>query len=254
MAEVTEPGEQTSAVSGDGLLPDDQGEGDVVGPSEATSNPPNTAHHASDLDQASGSSKDEGPHRFRTLSDIYRSTEEVHDFEYSGVCMLAADEPINVEQALEESCWKNAMNAKMESIIQNKTWIPADLPKGHKAIGLKWVFKVKRDPSGHIVKQKARLVAKGYAQVQGVDYDEVFAPVARLETVRLFLALAAQWEWEVHHMDAKSAFLNGDLQEEVYVQQPPGFSDPKTAGKVLRLKKALYGLKQAPRAWNARLD
>ena len=87
-----------------------------------------------------------------------------------------------------------------------------------------------------------------------MDYDEAFAPVARLETVRLFLALAAQWEWEVHHMDVKSAFLNGDLQEEVYVQQPPGFSDPKTAGKVLRLKKALYGLKQATRAWNARLD
>jgi hypothetical protein len=116
------------------------------------------------------------------------------------------------------------------------------------------VFKVKRDPAGNIVKHKARLVAKGYAQIQGVDYDEVFAPMARLETVRLLLALAAQGKWEVHHMDVKSAFLNGDLHEEVYVQQPPGFSQSNSHGKVLRLKKALYGLKQAPRAWNARLD
>jgi len=87
------------------------------------------------------------------------------------------------------------------------------LPKGHKAIGLKWVFKVKRDAAGNIVKYKARLVAKGYAQKQGVDYDEVYAPVARIETVRILLALAANGDWEVHHMDVKSAFLNGDLQE-----------------------------------------
>lgn len=94
------------------------------------------------------------------------------------------------------------------------------------------MFKVKKDPSGKIVKHKARLVVKGYAQVQGVDYDEVFAPVARMETVRLLLALAAQGEWQVHHMDVKSAFLNGNLEEEVYVHPPPGFSDPKHSGKV----------------------
>jgi hypothetical protein len=107
---------------------------------------------------------------------------------------------------------------------------------------------VKRDPEGNIVKHKARLVAKGYAQRQGVDFEEVFAPVARLETVRLMLALAAQGGWEVHHMDVKSAFLNGELSEEVYVHQPPGFQNPKYPGKVLKLNKALYGLKQAPRA------
>jgi hypothetical protein len=109
------------------------------------------------------------------------------------------------------------------------------------------VFKVKKYPEGKIVKYKARLVAKGYAQQQGVDFDEVFAPVARLETLRVLLALAAQGGWQVHHMDVKSAFLNGDLTETVYVQQPPGF-------KVDSENKALYGLKQAPRAWNARLD
>jgi len=97
-------------------------------------------------------------------------------------------------------------------------------------------------------------VAKGYVQRQGVDFEEVFAPVARLESVRLMLAIAAHWSWPVHHMDVKSAFLNGDLKEEVYVAQPPGFVDKHSPGKVLRLHKALYGLRQAPRAWNVKLD
>jgi hypothetical protein len=196
----------------------------------------------------------EGPHRYRLLTELWDSTDEVQDFEYSGMCLLAAEEPANVEAALEENCWRDAMLAELKSIEQNKTWAYADLPKDHKAIGLKWVFKVKKDPTGNIVKYKARLVVKGYAQIHGVDYDEVFAPVARMETVRLLLALAAQGEWQVHHMDVKSAFLNGNLEEEVYVNPPPSFSDPKHSGKVLRLNKALYGLKQAPRAWNARLD
>ena len=125
---------------------------------------------------------------------------------------------------------------------------------GHKAIGLKWVFKVTKDAAGNVVKHKARLVAKGYAQREGVDFDEVFAPVARLETVRVLIALAAHENWELHHMDVKSAFLNGYLKEEVYVSQPPGFQKSEVDSKVLRLNKALYGLKQAPRAWNSRLD
>jgi hypothetical protein len=116
------------------------------------------------------------------------------------------------------------------------------------------VFKVKKDAAGNIVKYKARLVAKGYAQKEGVDFDEVFAPVARLETVRVLLALAAQGNWEVHYMDVKSAFLNGCLQEVVYVTQPLGFQTLEKDTKVLKLNKALYGLKQAPRAWNSKLD
>jgi hypothetical protein len=111
------------------------------------------------------------------------------------------------------------------------------LPAGHRAIGLKWVFKVKKDPYGNIIKHKARLVAKGYAQREGVDFDEVFAPVERIETVRLLIALAAQKGWQIHHIDVKSAFLNGDLVEEVYVQQPPRFAVEGGNGKVLKLKK-----------------
>jgi hypothetical protein len=127
------------------------------------------------------------------------------------------------------------------------------LPAGHRAIGLKWVFKVKRDPAGNIVKHKARFVAKGYAQRQGIDFDEVFAPVARLEMARPLLAVAHR-SWRVHHMDVRWAFLNGDLEKEVYVHQPVGFVESDNAHKVLKLRKALYGLRQAPRAWNAKLD
>jgi hypothetical protein len=102
--------------------------------------------------------------RYRTLSNIYNTTEEVQDFEYSGFCLLAADEPSCNEQALSERCWKEAMEAELEAIEENHTWVLSDLPKGSRAIGLKWVFKVKRDPAGNILKHKARLVAKGYAQ------------------------------------------------------------------------------------------
>ena len=168
----------------------------------------------------------------------------MEDFEYSGICLLAADEPASVEQALEETCWKNAMEAELQAVRDNNTWSLSDLPKGHRAIGLKWVFKVKKDAAGNVVKHKARLVAKGYAQKQGVDYDEVYTLVARIETVRILLALAAHGDWEVHHMDVRSAFLNGDLQEQVFVHQPPGFSDATHARKVLKLNRALYGLKR----------
>jgi hypothetical protein len=116
------------------------------------------------------------------------------------------------------------------------------------------VYKVKKDLAGHVVKYKARLVAKGYTQRPGVDYDEVFASVARMETVRLLLAHAVHRGWAVHHMDVKSVYLNSDLQEEVYVHQPPGFADDKNQHGMLRLRKALYGLRQARRAWNAKLD
>jgi hypothetical protein len=237
------------------------GEEGVVAPNEAAPNSPNTPASSQGQNQGwvtppgqNSGSLDKGPVKFRTLRDLFDSIEEVLDYEYNGVCMLAADEPANVEQALEETCWKDAMRAKLEAIVKNNTWEFSELSKDHKAIGLKWMFKVKRDLARNIVKHKARLVVKGYAQVHGVYYDEVFSPVARMETVRLLLALAAQGEWEVHHMDVKSAFLNGDLKEDVYVQQPPGFVDPRAPRRVLKLKKALYGLKQALRAWNDRLD
>ena len=119
------------------------------------------------------------------------------------------------------------------------------MPPGHRAIGFKWVFKLKRNEKGEVV---THIVAKSYVQKQGVDFEEVFAPVARLEFVRLLLAIATHNSWEVHHMDVKSAFLNGELKETVYVRQPSGFLDNDNPNKVLRLHKALYGLWQASRA------
>ena len=146
------------------------------------------------------------------------------------------------------------MDEELGSIQDNKTWELVDPPNDHKIIGLKWVYKVKKDAEGNLVKHKARLVAKGYVQEQGVDFEEVFAPVTRMESVRLVIALAAQESWRLHHMDVKSAFLNGELKEEVYVKQPPGYIKKGEEHKVLKLHKALYGLCQAPRAWNIKLD
>lgn len=158
------------------------------------------------------------------------------------------------KQAVKENQWKKAMQSEIDSIEKNRTWTLTDLPKGHKPIGLKWVYKLKNDTDGAILKDKARLVAKGYVQKYGVDFEEVFAPVTRLETVRLLLALAAKNGWKIHHLDVKSAFLNGEIQEEVYVTQPEGFVKENEEHKVYKLLKALYGLRQAPRAWYARLN
>ena len=120
-------------------------------------------------------------------------------------------------------------------------------------IGTKWVYKNKSDENGTITRNKARLVAQGYTQIEGLDFDETFAPVARLESIRLLLGVACILKFKLYQMDVKSAFLNGYLQEEVYVEQPKGFVDPEHPNYVYKLKKALYGLKQAPRAWYERL-
>jgi hypothetical protein len=168
--------------------------------------------------------------------------------------MISAGEPRTFAEAEQEEAWRAAMRNEVNSIEQNQTWELVDMPQGHRPITLKWVFKLKKGETGEVVKHKARLVARGFVQQAGVDFDEVFAPVARMESVRLLLALAAEAGWNVHHMDVKSAFLNGDLKEEVYVCQPPGFVVLGQEHKVLRLRKALYGLRQAPRAWNEKLD
>ena len=126
-------------------------------------------------------------------------------------------------------------------------------PSHVNVIGTKWIFKNKSDEFGTIVRNKARLVAQGYTQIEGVDFDETFAPVARLESIRLLLAISCIMKIKLHQMDVKSAFLNGFLNEEAYVEQPKGFEDPHFPNHVFKLKKALYGLKQAPRAWYERL-
>ena len=120
--------------------------------------------------------------------------------------------------------------------------------KGVNVIGTKWIFKNKSDEHGTIIRNKSRLVTQGYIQVEGINFDETFAPVARLESIRILLAIASHLNFKLYQMDVKSAFLNGMLQEEVYVEQPKGFVDPHRPDDVYKLKRALYGLKQAPRA------
>jgi hypothetical protein len=141
--------------------------------------------------------------------------------------------------------WQEACQYEMEALAKNDTWELVDLPPGRKAVKSKWVFKRKLD-----LRFRARVVAKGFTQIFGLDYDETFSPVARFESLRLILALAALEDWEIHQMDVKSAFLNGLLDEEIYMEQPEGFVDPDHPDKVCLLKKAIYGLKQASRAWN----
>nr|GEX00776.1 zinc finger, CCHC-type [Tanacetum cinerariifolium] len=164
---------------------------------------------------------------FKKLNKIYENAREVE----IGDLLLMEEEPRNYKEASADEKWIEAMEIELDSINKNNTWTLTTLPPDQKAIGLKWVFKTKRDAEGKIIKYKARLVAKGYVQEQGIDFDEAFAPVARIETVRLILALAAYHGWQVHHSDVKSAFVHGDLKEEVYVTQPEGFVQQGNTGK-----------------------
>jgi hypothetical protein len=145
--------------------------------------------------------------------------------------------------------WLKSMEDEMQSIQDNDTWTLCDLPPGRKCIGTKWVFKTKRDGNNNFLRYKSRLVAKGYAQIPGIDYDRTFAPVVRIESIRCLLAVAAFEDLDIKHVDCKTAFLNGDSDLCIYVQQPEGFVSRRHPNKVLRLNKSLYGLKQAPRIW-----
>ncbi|GJY97344.1 retrovirus-related pol polyprotein from transposon TNT 1-94 [Tanacetum coccineum] len=146
-----------------------------------------------------------------------------------------------------------AMQEELNQFIANDVWELVPKPRNLTNIGTKWVFRNKLDENGIVSRNKARLVAQGYNQQEGIDYDETYAPVARLESIRILLAYACALDFKLFQMDVKSAFLNGFINEEVYVAQPPGFIDFEKLDHVYKLKKALYGLKQAPKAWYDRL-
>ncbi|GJV62273.1 putative ribonuclease H-like domain-containing protein [Tanacetum coccineum] len=195
-------------------------------------------------------------HHQALLSFIYKQNRTNHKDQQTCLfaCFLSQEEPKKVSQALADESWVEAMQEELLQFKLQDVWVLCDLPEGKRVIGTKWVFRNKRDERGTIIKNKARLVAQGYRQEEGVDYDEVFAPVARIEAIRLFLAFASFMGFTVYQMDVKSAFLYGNITEEVYVKQPPGFEDPAHPNKVYRVVKALYGLHQAPRAWYERLS
>ncbi|GJX29438.1 retrovirus-related pol polyprotein from transposon TNT 1-94 [Tanacetum coccineum] len=168
-------------------------------------------------------------------------------------CFISTIEPKNVNEALGDESWIVAMQEELNQFVANDVWELIPQPRNMTIIGTKWVFRNKLDKNGVVSRNKARLVAQGYNQQEGIDYDETYAPVARLESIRILLAYACALDFKLFQMDVKSAFLNGFINEEVYVAQPPGFIDFKKPDHVYKLKKALYGLKQAPKAWYDRL-
>nr|AEJ07943.1 Ji4 putative pol protein [Zea diploperennis] len=161
---------------------------------------------------------------------------------------VSSIEPHRVEEALQDSDWVVAMQEELNNFTRNEVWHLVPRPNQN-VVGTKWVFCNKQDEHGVVTRNKARLVAKGYSQVECLDFGETYAPVARLESIRILLAYATYHGFKLYQMDVKSAFLNGPIKEEVYVEQPPGFEDSEYPNHVYRLSKALYGLKQAPRAW-----
>jgi hypothetical protein len=164
------------------------------------------------------------------------------------------NEPKNFDESIQHDDWIRAMNEDLDQIENNNTWELVPRPKDKNVIGSKWVFKCKMNEKGQVVINKSRLVYKGYAQVECRDFDETFALVERLASIRMFLSYSCHKNFEVYHMDVKSEFINGDLEEEVYMDQPEGFSLTDNPNYVCKMNKALYGLKQAPRAWYYRLD
>ncbi|KAI5350060.1 hypothetical protein L3X38_002951 [Prunus dulcis] len=185
---------------------------------------------------------DHTPRKWKSLDEVYAQ------------CKMSIIEPENFTEAVKDEAWKKAMTEEMLMIEKNSTWELVDRPSNKPIVGVKWVYKTKLNLDGSIQKHKGRLVAKGYTQKPEVDFNETFAPVARLDTIRTLIALAAQKGWKLWQLDVKSAFLNGVLEKEVYVDQSDSFVVEGAEDKVYRLRKALYGLKQAPRAWYSEID
>ncbi|KAJ9541534.1 hypothetical protein OSB04_028040 [Centaurea solstitialis] len=167
------------------------------------------------------------------------------------------NEPTSYGEAVsasESEQWQEAMKAELQSMYDNQVWELTDLPQHCRAVGRKWVFKKKTDMDGNVHTFKARLVAKGFTQTHGIDYDETFSPVAMLKSIRILMAISAYFNYQIWQIDVKTAFLNGKLIEDVYMEQPEGFEDPKNPNKVCKLLKSFYGLKQASRSWNLHFD
>jgi hypothetical protein len=177
-----------------------------------------------------------------------RSPEQTH------LALLSTIEPNCFEEANKDEFWNKAMDEELDQIEKNDTWELVPRPKNKNVIDTKWVFRNKLNEDGQVTRNKARLVCKGYAQIEGIDFEETFSPVAKMEAIYFLLAYACSKNVKVYQMDVKSSFLNGELEEEVYIEQPEGFQLSENTDYVCKLKKALYGLKQAPRAWYSRLD
>ena len=199
------------------------------------------------------------PKRNRRAPDFYGEvvSHRYGDWEENDANAAISDDPKTFRSAItgdNANNWKAAIDAEMQSLRQNETWDLVDLPPNKNVVGCKWVFKTKHNADGTISKHKARLVAQGFTQKHGVDYEETFAPVVKYASLRTIFAIANQYGMEIHQMDVNSAYLNGDIDAEIYMRQPEGYIDPKHPNKVCKLKKGLYGLKQGGRIWNEKID
>ncbi|GJV17454.1 putative ribonuclease H-like domain-containing protein [Tanacetum coccineum] len=163
--------------------------------------------------------------------------------------MYSVEIPANTKQALKSKHWKYAMEEEIKALIKNNTWEKHVLPLGKKTVGCRWVFTIKYKPDGTIERYKARLVAKGHTQTYGIDYSETFSPVAKINTIRVLISIAANKGWPLHQFDVKNDFLHRELKEEIYMEAPRGFTDSFGEREACLLKKSLYRLKQSPRAW-----
>ncbi|GJV31628.1 ribonuclease H-like domain-containing protein [Tanacetum coccineum] len=172
---------------------------------------------------------------------------------YFATALNKSIEPTCYEDVVLDSNWIDAMNSEIEALNGNQTWIITDLPPGRKAIGNKWIYKIKYKSSGDIDRYKARLVVKGCSKKEGVDFDETFSPVVKMSTVRCLIALSVTNNWPLFQLDVNNAFLYGDIDEDIYMTIPKGFANKDNNNKVCKLVKSLYGLKQAPRKWNEKL-
>ena len=213
-----------------------------------------------ELDVVEGSETDleeEDPPAQAQLRRSVRVRKQVDFFGVERANLTIYQEPTTLQEARsspERDKWNEAMDKEMKSLKDNQVWELTTLPPGRKAIGSKWVYKVKTGGDGSVERYKARLVAQGFNQHQGADYDETFCPVVRMESLRTLVALSTQHDLELHHIDVTTAFLNGVLEEEVFMKQPKGYIRPEEEHLVCKLDKSIYGLKQSPRCWNAVLD
>jgi hypothetical protein len=230
------PQEEGNDQGGDGNDQDKEDDQEIQGP-----RPPHPrVHQAIQRDHPVNSILDDIHKGVTTRSRVAHFCEH-----YSFVSSI---EPYRVDDALRDSDWVLAMQEELNNFTRNEVWHLVPRPNQN-VVGTKWVFRNKQDEHGVVARNKARLVAKGYSQVEGLDFGETYAPVARLESIRILLAYATYHGFKLYQMDVKSAFLNGPIKEEVYVEQPPSFEDSEYPNRVYKLSKVLYGLKQAPRAW-----
>jgi hypothetical protein len=179
------------------------------------------------------------------------------DFRSNFALSITDDDPRTVREAVnskDSKLWKKAMVEEMDALDKNEAWDIVELPAGRKFVGSKWLFKKKFNAQGKVEKYKARLVAKGYSQVEGIDFGEIFSPVAKLTSIRFILSIVVAFDLEVEQMDVKTAFLHGNLEKKIYMKQPEGFVVKGKKELVCKLKKSLYGLKQSPRMWYQKFD